>query len=280
MLSLALTGGIGAGKSTVSAELASLGARIIDADVISREIVQPGMPAYNDIVEEFSSDVLAPDGQIDRDYLGHQVFTDSFKRARLNEITHPRIFERSGELADEYLAADPQAIVVNDIALLAGTPRAFRAQANVVVVAPKSERLERLVGQRGMMLRAATNRIAAQPDDDVRVAIADAVIDNGGAPADLLEYVGWLWENWVVPLEANLRGAGVHGLEAADAPRRVQFTDLGRRAASRLLYNGVLATVDGQVLTAHREPSADEQTRAGFLDGVTCDPRAPYSLTW
>jgi dephospho-CoA kinase len=186
-----LTGGIGSGKSTVSALLADRGAVVIDYDLLAREVVQVGTPALTAIVERFGSGVLLSDGSLDRPALGAVVFGDDDARRDLEAITHPAI----GELAwarDE--AAPTDSIVVHDHPLLVETGLAQLMDVVVVVDVAEDVQVDRLVRLRGMADEDARARIAAQASRADRRSAADVVIDNSGTPEDLLESVEALWE--------------------------------------------------------------------------------------
>ena len=188
---IALTGGIGSGKSTVAMLLARHGAVVVDADAIAREIVEPGQPALEEIARAFGTGVLASDGRLDRPALAALVFSDEGARARLNSITHPRIATRSAELIS---AAPPGAIVVYDMPLLVerGAEALQGWDAIVVVDAPDEVRLARLIA-RGMSPEDARARMAAQASREQRLRIADHVVDNEGDLPALQEQVDSLW---------------------------------------------------------------------------------------
>jgi len=190
VLRVGLTGGIGAGKSEVSRRLAAQGAVVIDADLIAREVVEPGTDGLAEVVEAFGPEVLRPDGGLDRARLGDIVFADPALRSKLNAIIHPRVARRMAELER---AAGPGAIVVHDVPLIAENGRAGAYDVIVVVDAPPKIQAERLVRRRGMTREQARARMAAQASREQRLAIADIVIDNSGSLAELDRQVGDLW---------------------------------------------------------------------------------------
>lgn len=192
MLLVGLTGGIGSGKSTVAAMLLERGAEVIDADEISREIVEPGEPAWGKIVEHFGDEILREDARLDRDKLAAIVFADEAQRRVLNEITHPRVMD---EMAQRMAAlADTDAIVVCDVPLL--TERGSQNLFPFIIVVEASEeiRIERLMTSRGYTREQAAERIRAQASSDERRAIADVVIENDGDLAALTAQVDALWQ--------------------------------------------------------------------------------------
>ncbi len=191
---IGLTGGIASGKSVVAARLAEHGAVVVDADRIAREVVEPGTDALSRIVEEFGSEVLAADGSLDRAALGAIVFRSPEKRAALNAITHPAIGARSRELIAAAGAADPDAIVVNDIPLLVESGRIDEFDLVVVVNASTETRVNRMVELRGMTREEALRRIGAQATDTARSAIADVVIDTNGTLDETLAQTDRLWD--------------------------------------------------------------------------------------
>ncbi len=196
MLRIGLTGGIGSGKSTVSALLAERGAVVVDADRIAREVVAPGTPGLARVVEEFGEGVLAADGSLDRQALAAIVFGDAGARARLDGIVHPLVRARSLEL----LAAVPEgAVVVNDVPLLVETGQAASYDLVLVVEADPATRVSRLV-QRGLTAEDARARMAAQASDEQRRAVADVVLDNSGSPEELARQVDRFWTERVAPV--------------------------------------------------------------------------------
>lgn len=190
MLRVGLTGGIGSGKSTVSALLAERGAVVIDADVLAREAVAPGTSGLADILVAFGPEVIDADGALDRAAMGGLVFEDAAARGRLEAIIHPRVRARAAEI--ESTTAD-DAVVVHDIPLLVETGQADSFDAVVVVDCPPDVQVERLVRQRGMSRADAQSRITAQASRAERLAVADHVIDNSGSMERLRSAVDELW---------------------------------------------------------------------------------------
>ncbi|MEO3763695.1 dephospho-CoA kinase [Streptomyces sp. B5E4] len=205
MLTVGLTGGIGAGKSAVSGLLASYGAVLVDSDRIAREVVEPGTAGLAAIVAEFGEGVLAVDGSLDRAKLGAIVFADADRRRALNAIVHPLVRERSAALQE---AAGPDAIVVNDVPLLAENDLAGLYDVVVVVDAAPATRLDRLVRLRGMAEDEARARMAAQATREQRLAVADMVVDNDGTPEELAERVRKVWEELVARKGVRGRNSG------------------------------------------------------------------------
>ncbi len=186
-----LTGGIGAGKSLVSALLAERGAVVIDYDLIAREAVAAGTPALAAIVERFGRGVLLPDGTLDRPALGAIVFDDEDARRELEAITHPAI----GSLAWERDAAAPEgSVIVHDHPLLVETGLAALMDLVVVVDAPEEAQLDRLIHLRRMSEADARARMAAQATRAERVAAADVIIDNSGSVEQLVPQIDALWD--------------------------------------------------------------------------------------
>ncbi|GAA5701837.1 dephospho-CoA kinase [Streptomyces avermitilis] len=194
MLKVGLTGGIGAGKSEVSRLLVEHGAVLIDADRIAREVVAPGTPGLAAVVEAFGTDVLAPDGSLDRPKLGSIVFADPDKLAVLNAIVHPLVGARSRELET---AAAADAVVIHDVPLLAENGLAPLYDLVVVVDASPETQLDRLVRLRGMTEQDARARMAAQATREKRLAIADIVMDNDVPLEELERRVGDVWADLV-----------------------------------------------------------------------------------
>ena len=186
---IGLTGGVAAGKSTVSAMLAEHGAYVIDADQLAREAVAPGTAGLAAVVEEFGEQVLAEDGSMDRPAVGRLVFGDDGARARLEAIIHPRVRALGEEKARMALDADPGLLVVHDIPLLVETGQAGDFDAVIVVDAPEDLQIERMTANRGWTEDDARARIAAQASREQRRAAATHIIDNTGTHDDLRQRV-------------------------------------------------------------------------------------------
>jgi dephospho-CoA kinase len=193
---IGLTGGIGSGKSTAARRFAQLGALVIDADAVAREVVEPGTDGLAAVVAEFGPRVLDGSGRLDRPALAALVFADDVARERLNGILHPRIRAR---VAERIAAAPPGTVVVQDVPLLVETGQADAYDLVVVVEAPADLRVQRLVRDRGLPAEQARARMAAQASDEQRRAAADVVLVNDGTPDDLRAKVDRLWADHVQP---------------------------------------------------------------------------------
>ncbi|PFG38162.1 dephospho-CoA kinase [Georgenia soli] len=204
MLTVGLTGGIGSGKSTVSTELARLGAVVIDADRIAREVVAPGSDGLAAVVAEFGTEVLAPDGSLDRAALAARVFADPAALERLGAITHPLVAAESRRRQER---APDDAVVVHDVPLIVENGLADDYDLVVVVGADEEVRVRRLATHRGMSEEDARARVRAQADDAARRAVADVWLDNSGTPEELVEAVRRLWDDRLVP-ERDRRRSG------------------------------------------------------------------------
>jgi dephospho-CoA kinase len=195
VLRIGLTGGIGSGKSTVAGLLAARGARVVDADRIAREVVEPGTPGLEAVVAAFGPGVLTPEGALDRPALAAVVFADPEARRRLDGLVHPLVRARASELV---AAAPPDAVVVQDVPLLVETGQGGSYDLVLVVEADLDTRVQRLVG-RGLSEDDARARISAQATDEQRRAVADVVLDNSGTVEDLEAQVERFWSERVAP---------------------------------------------------------------------------------
>jgi dephospho-CoA kinase len=191
-----LTGGIGSGKSTAAALLAERGARVVDADRIAREVLEPGTPGLAAVVAEFGNDVLTPAGALDRPALAAVVFGDPAARARLDAVVHPLVRARAAELV---AAAPADAVVVQDVPLLVETGQAGSFDLVLVVETDLDTRVARLV-DRGLSAEDARARIASQATDEQRRAVADVVLRNDGDRGELAAQVDRFWAERVRPV--------------------------------------------------------------------------------
>lgn len=197
MFLIGLTGGIGSGKTTVATRLKALGARIVDADKIAREIVEPGEPALAELAEAFDG-VLNADGTLNRAELARQAFAAPEATEKLNSITHPRIRERTLERFAQ-ARTDGVPVLVYDMPLLIENGE-YKKMDHVLVVDAEDEiRIDRLVNSRGLDEEDARRRIAAQISREERLAAADSVVDNSGTRDQLLQQVDAFWEQVVAP---------------------------------------------------------------------------------
>ena len=246
MLSIGLTGGIASGKSLLSARFRELGAVVIDADLLARDVVAPGTPGLAAVAAEFGPGVLLADGSLDRPALGTVVFADKRRLAALNAIVHPLVRAAAAGLKHD---AGPGAIVVQDIPLLVETGQGANFHLVLVVDAPESQRLDRMVEDRGMAADDARARMAAQAADGQRRAAADVVIDNSGGPEKALAALDSLWEGRLLPFARNL-AAGVPAAHAG--PPSITGPDPSWPAqAARLAARAKLAAGDAAVGVDH-----------------------------
>jgi dephospho-CoA kinase len=241
MITVAVTGGIGSGKSTVSAALCEHGAVVVDSDTLAREVVAPGTPGLAAVVEAFGADMIGDDAALDRAALARVVFADPVARARLEEITHPLVRARFARLRGQ---APADSVVVNDIPILTSLAVAAGFQLVIGVRADPADRVARLVG-RGLTEQDARARIAAQIGDEERAALCDVVLDNHGSRDALAAAVDRLWMDRLVPFEANVRlgrPAGRGGAVLVE-PRPSWPAD-ARRLAARVSRAAAGARVD------------------------------------
>jgi len=194
MLIVGLTGGIGAGKSTVANMFAQLGALTIDADQLARQAIEKGSPGFNEVISTFGEEILS-DGEIDRQRLGSIVFRDSSKRKELESIIHPRVQEA---LALKIKSLSPGDILIYEIPLLVETGAAGKFDYIITVESDIENRLDRLF-ERGLEEDEAQRRIAAQASQSERESVADYVVVNDGERADLFADVARVWEGELQP---------------------------------------------------------------------------------
>ncbi len=231
MLRIGLTGGIGAGKSALSATFAQCGGIIVDGDVIAREVVQPGTDGLAALVDAFGDDILLPDGALDRPALAAKAFADDEARQRLNGIVHPLVGKRRAEII---AAVHDDAVVVEDIPLLVESGMAPLFPLVVIVHADVEVRVRRLVDQRGMSEEDARARIAAQANDEQRRAVADLWLDNSGTQADLVERARDVWNHRILPFAHNLTQRQIARAPARLVPADPTWPEQALRIVNRL----------------------------------------------
>ena len=229
MLRVGLTGGIGSGKSTVARRFRELGAMVIDADQVAREVVTADSSGLAAIRQRFGEAVMAPDDCLDRGALGRIVFADEQARRDLEAITHPLISERTRSLVE---SATPEQIVVHEVPLLAELDMAAAYHLTVVVVASDDIRVARLTGGRGFTQEDARARIAAQASDRARRACADVWLDNNGPVGGLLAQIDALWYERIAGFNDNLM-SGLPSREP-ESPTPVAYDDSWPATAERL----------------------------------------------
>jgi dephospho-CoA kinase len=198
VLSVALTGGIGSGKSTVAEIFEELGALVIDSDQLSREVIERGTPGFDQVIARFG-DAILKEGEIDRGALGGIVFADEEARKELEAIIHPLVRERAEKIASR---AGENRIVINQIPLLFETHGASRFSLVITVAASEELRRERL-RERGMKDYEISKRIAAQATDEERASISHLVIKNNGTLDELRRTVEEMWERELLPRVAR-----------------------------------------------------------------------------
>ena len=301
MLRIGLTGGIGAGKSTVSRAFAECGGVIVDGDVISREVVQPGSEGLAALVDEFGNDILLPDGALNRPALAAKAFVDEARRVRLNEIVHPLVARRRAEIV---AAVSEDQVIVEDIPLLVESKMAPLFPLVIVVHADADERLARLTGQRGMDEADARARIAAQATEEQRREVADVWLDNTGSEGELVEKARDLWYRRIVPFAHNVATgtpvADRQALVAADPSWPAQAARIAARLntacghrAVRIDHVGSTAVagmdardiIDMQVTVASLDAAAeltDNLLQAGYpvVGTITADPGDGSDTLW
>lgn len=230
-LRIGLTGGIGAGKSTVSRAFAECGGVVVDGDVISREVVAPGTHGLAQLVEHFGDGILLDDGALNRPALAAIAFSDEDRRLKLNGIVHPLVARRRSELI---AAAAEDAVIVEDIPLLVESHMAPMFPLVVVVHADPEVRLRRLIEYRGFSEDDAKARIAAQATDEERRLVADIWLDNSGSEGELVERARELWYGRVLPFSHNVAARTPAADPTALVPADPAWADQGRRAVARL----------------------------------------------
>lgn len=194
MIIIGLTGGIASGKSTVAGMLEEKGALLLDADLIAREVVLPGKPAWREIRDWLGPSITGPDGAIDRARLGKLIFADPAARQRLNGIVHPRVMESFVTRTEEIRRQCPDAVVVYDVPLLIEAKMDRLVDLVVLVYAAEEIQLARLQSRDNLPAADALSRVRAQMPLAEKRAYADVVIDNSGSQAETLRQVNRFWK--------------------------------------------------------------------------------------
>jgi dephospho-CoA kinase len=231
VLRIGLSGGIGAGKSTVSSTFSDLGGTVVDGDVISREVVEPGTEGLAKLVEAFGEQILSDDGSLNRPALAAIAFSDDKKRQTLNGIVHPLVAHRRSELI---AAAGEDAVIVEDIPLLVESGMAPMFPLVVIVNADEDLRVKRLIEHRGFSEQDARARIAAQATEEQRRAVADVWLDNSGSTRELVEQARALWHQRILPFAHNLDADEPAHSRPVLVPHDASWPDQARRIAARL----------------------------------------------
>lgn len=282
-LLLGLTGGIGAGKSTVAALLRARGAGVVDADAVAREVVEVGEPALQALADEFGEGVLAVDGSLDRPALAALAFVNPERTAALNAIMHPAIGERTQERLAELADHD---VVVHDVPLLVENGMTGRYHLSLLVDVPEDVRLMRLTTKRGLDPEDARRRIRAQADDDARRRACDVVLDNSTSEADLARRFETVWTQRIAPFQRN-RAAGLpaaqHSVQSED--RGVDALQAaGHRLLARLTHaahaagissSGVMGTGSEAVEITLRIEGTTDRTLLSQMLADAGFPRTP-----
>jgi dephospho-CoA kinase len=246
MLRLGLTGGIGSGKSTVARRFGELGAVVIDADQLAREVVAVDSAGLAAIRQRFGDVVTAPDGSLDRGALGAIVFADAQARKDLETITHPLIGARTRSAME---SAAPGEIVVHEVPLLVEFDMAPAYHLTVVVGADEDTRMSRLTGERGFSKADARARVAAQASDRARRAAADVWLDNNGTMQGLVAKVDALWQDRITGFNDNLMSGSPSRLP--DCPTVVSYDDSWPATATRLIARVATALGERAVAVEH-----------------------------
>lgn len=202
MIVVGLTGSIGSGKSTVSNMFVELGAHLIDFDVLAREVVEPGKTAYNSIVSEFGEGVLNSDSTLNREKLGRIVFGNFEKLQKLNQITHPAVFEEADRRVEKIKRNDADAIIIKDVPLLIETGTYNTVDKIIVVSARRETRLKRLM-ERGLPETEALKRMDSQMPIREKEKYADFVVENDGSLARTREQVEQIYRQLKKSMQAD-----------------------------------------------------------------------------
>jgi dephospho-CoA kinase len=234
VLRIGLSGGIGAGKSTVSSTFSELGGIVVDGDVIAREVVEPGTEGLGKLVDAFGNDILHDDGSLNRPALAAIAFKNEDARKTLNGIVHPLVAHRRSELIATAVEAQKDPVIVEDIPLLVESGMAPMFPLVVIVHADEDVRVKRLIEHRGFTEEDARARIAAQATEEQRRAAADVWLDNSGSAGELVEQARALWDQRIMPFAHNLDNGQPARSDPVLVPSDPLWPDQARRIVARL----------------------------------------------
>ena len=278
MLKIGLTGGIASGKSLVATRLEELGAVLVDADAIAREVVEPGTPGLAAVVAAFGPEILDPEGRLDRPRLGAIVFREPERRTELNGIVHPLVRQRAAEVI---AGAPDDSVVVQDIPLLVETGQQKNFHLVLVVDAPEDVRVRRMTEHRGMTEADARSRMAAQASRQDRLAAADVILTNSGSRVELLASVDRLWSDRLLPYARNISHAtvaprsGAPVLAAADPDWPRQASNLAGRLKAAAPEDILAVDHIGSTAVPGLEAKDVVDLQLAVADLVTADRIAP-----
>lgn len=241
MLNIGLTGGIAAGKSFASRELVGAGAVLIDADALARDALASGSEGLRAVVKAFGTDVLAPDGTVNRTVLGERVFSDHQARSTLNGIVHPIVRRRAAELREQ---APADSIVVEDIPLLVETRQSARFHLVIDVDVPTAVQESRLMSDRGLTAEQARSRIQAQAHRDERRAGSDVILENSASYEEFQSAIRLLWQDRLVPFNSNL----LAGRQAGRGPAHIRESTYRWAEVAALLQARIMSAVGSRAI--------------------------------
>lgn len=190
---IGLTGNIASGKTAVANMFKDLGARVIDADEVAREVVEPGEPAWQEIVEEFGRGILNPDGSINRKHLGEIVFNDERKRERLNQITHPRIITKIKETISRFQKENANSVIIEAALIVEKGGMPGLIDGLIVVSSDQKTQIDRIMKRDGLLREEALSRIRSQMPISEKIKHATYVIDNSGSLEETKRQVEGIW---------------------------------------------------------------------------------------
>jgi dephospho-CoA kinase len=206
MLKVGLTGGIASGKSTVAEAFARLGAKVLDADKVAREVVLPGQPAWRKLQQAFGPEFFLPDGEVNRSKLRRLVFADPEERSKLNAIVHPEVMKEINRRFEQLTTSAQNAVIVVDVPLLLEVKAAHRFDRVIVVYVTESVQIKRLRQRDGLSLEEARRALSTQMALNKKVDYADYVIDNSGTLVETQAHVDKVWQELLILARKKRRG--------------------------------------------------------------------------